>query len=137
MWRVNLPWCVKSIPNSCLTPRIAFPGWLVIDYKDIANHYMKGFFWIDFLACYPATYIGMIVGGEESASAAGGEETTGGETKALKLVRLLRLGKMLRLAKIKYILTRLDESYPGVVPTSKARPALLGSGDTFQGPSQT
>ena len=26
MWRVNLPWCVKSIPNSCLTPRIAFPS---------------------------------------------------------------------------------------------------------------
>ena len=24
MWRVNLPWCVKSILNSCLTPRIAF-----------------------------------------------------------------------------------------------------------------
>ena len=24
MWRVNLPSCVKSIPNSCLTPRIVF-----------------------------------------------------------------------------------------------------------------
>ena len=26
MWRVNLPSCVKSIPSSCLTPRIVFPS---------------------------------------------------------------------------------------------------------------
>ena len=29
MWRVNLPWGVKRIPNPRLTPRIVFPSWQV------------------------------------------------------------------------------------------------------------
>ena len=42
----------------------------------------RSFFWIDFLACYPATYISLIF--DDSGS----EDDASGSTKALKLVRV-------------------------------------------------
>jgi Ca2+-binding EF-hand superfamily protein len=87
---------------------------LIIDYDEIRQRYLKGWFIIDLAACLPVTYIGLIAnpGGD-------GTDEVGGKLKALKIFRLLRLTKMLRLGRMKRVLKRLDEEFPGVWPISK------------------
>ena len=67
---------------------------VVIDERKIALRYFKGWFWIDVCACFPVGYISLALDPEHDHA----ERTT--STKALKTARLLRLGKLLRLARI-------------------------------------
>ena len=85
-------------------------GILITDPNEIARAYMRSWLWIDVFACFPVTYIELLVGAD------GG---VGAKLKALKIFRLLRLAKMLRLAKLKKVLKRIDERYVGVWTLSK------------------
>jgi Ca2+-binding EF-hand superfamily protein len=85
-------------------------GILITDSKEIARVYMRSWLLIDICACFPVTYIELLVGAD------GG---VGAKLKALKIFRLLRLAKMLRLAKLKKVLKHIDETYAGVWTLSK------------------
>jgi hypothetical protein len=90
-------------------------GDLVTNPKKIAKHYLKSWFAIDVAACFPVTYIILLIDATGSTPGAQGNSQGGAKNlKALKIVRLLRLAKMLRLARLKRLLKRLDEDLPGI-----------------------
>ena len=72
-------------------------GIRVVDTRLITRNYLTGWFAIDFCSCLPVGYIGL--GQEES-------EGGGAGFKAAKVLRLFRLGKMLRLAKVLKIMRK-------------------------------
>ena len=77
-------------------------GVVVSDRKKIRQAYFKGWFTIDAVSCFPASYIVMIVA---DADATG----TAGNVKGLRMMRMLRLTKMLRLGRLKRIFQRYAE----------------------------
>ena len=77
-------------------------GVVVSDRKKIRKAYFKGWFTIDAVSCFPASYIVMIVA---DADATG----TAGNVKGLRMMRMLRLTKMLRLGRLKRIFQRYAE----------------------------
>jgi len=91
-------------------------GELVIDPKEIRKNYLSSWFGIDVLACFPLTYIELIIASE------GG---MGAKLKAMKITRLLRLAKMLRLAKLIKIVKQIDENYAGVWTISKLSSLIM------------
>lgn len=76
-------------------------GIRVVDTRLITRNYLTGWFAIDFCSCLPVGYIGL-----------GQEESEGGGSgfKAAKVLRLFRLGKMLRLAKVLKIMRKYEET---------------------------
>lgn len=88
-------------------------GGLITSTHAIAKRYIKGWFWIDVAACFPVTYIGLLVGGTDSS------QRGAQQLKVLKIVRLFRLAKMLRLARIQRVIKRLDEDLPGLWTVSR------------------
>jgi CRP-like cAMP-binding protein len=76
----------------------------------ISRRYLRSWFLIDLVSCFPITYIELAV-----AAAANSENDGAGQNlKVLKVVRLLRLAKLLRLARVKRLIERLEEEYEGV-----------------------
>eukprot|EP01043_Picozoa_sp_COSAG02_P023529 COSAG02_NODE_1260_length_13563_cov_28.883764_3_plen_1060_part_00 len=73
-------------------------GVLVTDTRKIRNNYLKGWFLIDFVCVLPLGYVGYIFSGD-------GEN---GGFRAVKSLRLLRMGKMMRLAKVYKMLQKYD-----------------------------
>jgi CRP-like cAMP-binding protein/Ca2+-binding EF-hand superfamily protein len=71
---------------------------------EIALHYLKGWFVIDFISCVPVQWIGYAVQG-------GTEDALGDDLKAVKILRLARMTKMMRLAKIQRILAKYQDSF--------------------------
>eukprot|EP01050_Picozoa_sp_SAG11_P004094 SAG11_NODE_253_length_11591_cov_15.933693_1_plen_339_part_00 len=71
-------------------------GIVIYDFKKIRSSYICGWFVIDVVSCFPASYIAEII------SANSGQGLGG--TKGVKMLRLLRLAKMLRLGRLKRIL---------------------------------
>jgi Ca2+-binding EF-hand superfamily protein len=88
-------------------------GELVTSPKKISRNYLKGWFAIDICACFPVTYIGLIISGTDS------DQQGAQKVKALKIIRLLRLAKMLRLARLKRLIKRIDEEFPGLWTVSQ------------------
>ena len=94
---------------------------MITDHKSIAISYLKGWFWLDLLACFPFNYINF--GGDGATEGAAG----GGENQLLRLarlprlyrlVRLLRMVKMLRIVKnLRFIndLIELFNVYPALM----------------------
>lgn len=73
---------------------------------NVAKRYLRGWFLIDFVACMPVRYIEMAVGSEGAGS----------NLRALKIIRLVRLGKMLRLGKLQVMVKHLTMMFnvPGL-----------------------
>ena len=94
-------------------------GVLEVRPRWIARHYMRGWFAIDAAACFPVTYIGLIVAGTDS------DQQGAQKVKALKIIRLLRLAKMLRLARLKRLIKRIDEEIPGIWTVSQLTSLVL------------
>eukprot|EP01043_Picozoa_sp_COSAG02_P056564 COSAG02_NODE_6722_length_3401_cov_4.311932_1_plen_657_part_10 len=105
-------------------------GDLIVDPKAIRQNYFATWFAIDVAACFPLTYIELLVdylGSEEctdQAAQALSEGCQGGggfgaKLKAMKIARLLRLAKMLRLAKLRKVVKQIDEHYSGIWTVSK------------------
>ena len=83
-------------------------GKLIIDHKTIAKNYMSGWFWLDFLACFPFNLIP--IGGEASAASGNQQVLRLARLPRLyRLVRLLRMIKMLRVLKNSRIITEAIE----------------------------
>ena len=78
---------------------------LIVDQRQIALRYLKGWFVVDLLSCMPVTYI------ELALTASNDENNAGTQLKLFKVLRLLRLAKLLRLARLKRVLQRLEEEY--------------------------
>lgn len=91
-------------------------GDLVIDPKAIRDNYLRSWFTIDIAACFPLTYIELLVGDDHGF---------GAKLKAMKIARLLRLAKMLRLAKLRKVVKRIDENYAGIWTVSKLLSLIL------------
>eukprot|EP01052_Picozoa_sp_SAG31_P003884 SAG31_NODE_154_length_22184_cov_25.917142_6_plen_624_part_00 len=84
----------------------------------IAHRYIKGWFFIDLFSCLPISYVTYLLENNTtheisagSHSGAGGwevvkSESTGSTFRGLKTLRLIKLSKMLRLARIKKILSK-------------------------------
>mmetsp|Transcript_60891 Transcript_60891/g.193165 ORF Transcript_60891/g.193165 Transcript_60891/m.193165 type:complete len:359 (-) Transcript_60891:533-1609(-) len=80
-------------------------GALLYDLKVIGKRYLRGWFWVDFLACVPIDLILRGVNGQIECSftdTCDGEDSSAGAgaIKLLKLLRLARLMKLLRLMRI-------------------------------------
>jgi len=97
-------------------------GEMVVDSKAVAMAYLKNWFVLDVVACLPITYVELIF---KAAGVGEGGGGGGAQLKALKILRLLRLAKMLRLAKIKAVIKRLDEDFPGIFTVSKLSSLVL------------
>mmetsp|Transcript_18354 Transcript_18354/g.22038 ORF Transcript_18354/g.22038 Transcript_18354/m.22038 type:complete len:914 (+) Transcript_18354:656-3397(+) len=92
----------------------------IIDkHKEIALHYLQGWFTLDILACLPLDYIARVKEGRllcsftdtcksETEIIAGEGESAGGALKLLKLLRAFRLLKLVRLVRISRILARYE-----------------------------
>ena len=80
------------------TAVITLDGDILHTPKDVANHYLRGWFTVDFLSCLPVSYFQYILDDSSTANQA-----------VLKTLRLLRLIKLLRLFRIKRILDRWEE----------------------------
>jgi hypothetical protein len=64
--------------------------------RKMAEHYLRGWFFIDFTSCLPIGYMQYLVD----------DAGTDGNFKAVKAFRLMKMSKMLRLARIKRILAK-------------------------------
>ena len=71
--------------------------------KQITMHYLRGWFAIDFVSCLPLGYVEYFT--SESAI-----ETS--QNNLMKGFRLLKLSKMLRVARIRKVLMRKQSPYP-------------------------
>ena len=89
---------------------------LVVEPKEIAKYYLKGWFLIDIISCMPISYVELAM--EDDGN-------IGGNLKVLKVFRLLRLAKMLRLARLRRVLKRIDEDLPGVWTVTKLVGVIL------------
>jgi hypothetical protein len=77
--------------------------------REIAVHYLRGWFAIDFVSCLPIQYISKAIEG-------GGSSV---DLSFMKAFRLLRMSKMLRLARLKRIMIKYEnleavQNYGGV-----------------------
>ena len=72
-------------------------------YAYIARHYLRGWFAIDFISCFPVQYVQYYF----DATTPGTAEA-GSQLKIFKVLRLVRLSKMLRLARLKRILNKYE-----------------------------
>jgi Ca2+-binding EF-hand superfamily protein len=84
--------------------------------KKIAEHYIRGWFPVDFFSSLPLAYLAYL-GPEETvevitdgSAALGGGQKGGSNTRALKALRLVRLSKMLRLARIKKVIQKYSDN---------------------------
>eukprot|EP01052_Picozoa_sp_SAG31_P021052 SAG31_NODE_1609_length_7753_cov_12.390253_6_plen_172_part_00 len=75
-------------------------GRMVVEPSEISKHYLRGWFFIDFLSCIPIQYILYAVEGEAG---------TAGAARSLKALRLVRITKMLRIARLKKLLAKYQE----------------------------
>lgn len=75
----------------------------------VAKRYLRRWFLIDFVACLPVRYVEMIAG----------SDGTGSKLRGLKIVRLVRLGKMLRLRHLQMLVKRATMMFdvPGLWTT--------------------
>ena len=68
------------------------------DAARISKHYMHGWFFIDFLAVLPVSYVALLVSSAADACAG-----VGASTRLFKVLRLIRLAHLLRLAKLREV----------------------------------
>lgn len=97
-------------------------GVLIYDRPEIRRRYLKGWFGIDIISCFPAGYIAQI------AAAMSGQSQSGNAIKNMKgirILRLLRLAKMLRLGRLKRIFARYAEELQPVMKLMKLTGMML------------
>jgi hypothetical protein len=96
---------VFFIVDVCLNFRTAYytrSGVREARASKMAQHYLRGWFFIDFISCLPVGYI-MYFYDDASSDASSSNSSN---ARILKIARLIRLSKMLRLARIKRILSK-------------------------------
>ena len=76
--------------------------------REIAIHYLKGWFIVDFLSCVPVQWVGYAVQGNT-------QEAAGDDLKAVKILRLARMTKMMRLARLKRLMMKYQDSFANLM----------------------
>ena len=76
--------------------------------REIAINYLKTWFAIDFISCVPVQWVGYAVQGNT-------DEKIGDDLKAVKILRLARMTKMMRLAKFKRIMQKYQDSFANLM----------------------
>jgi|EP01047_Picozoa_sp_COSAG01_P037039 hypothetical protein len=99
-------------------------GALEVDRNEITRIYLKSWFTVDLLSCLPVTYVALII-----SCSRGDCNATGGETKGIKMLRLLRLAKLLRLSKLQRLFKKYQDSTFDITVTPA--PDLLNHCSTF------
>ena len=118
-WDVAVDLCfITDIFINLRTGIMDEDGEVISKAPAIAVNYAKSWMFIDIGGCLPISYI-MLISDGASDSGNISESARGEMTKGLKVIRLLRLGKMLRLAKFRQLMKVLDTVYPGLWTTSK------------------
>lgn len=101
----------------CFITAVEHPqtGKLIVDRKVIVKMYLKGWFWLDFIACFPFQLIDL-----EAISSAGSN------SKILRLARLPRLYRLVRLLRMVKIvrLLRASRSITGLIELLQVNPAM-------------
>ncbi len=82
----------------------------------VAQNYLKFWFWIDCVSCFPIDYVMMLFSAKEGS---------GSNLKMLKILRLVRLTKLLRLAKIRDIMYQHEEQLENLERAGKLIGAAL------------
>jgi len=102
-------------------------GALIHDRKVIRDRYLRGWFSIDCVSCFPAVYIAQIVAAINGEGGSGGKI---GNMKGIRILRLLRLAKMLRLGRLKRIFVRYAEELQPVIKLIKLLGMVTAGGFT-------
>lgn len=108
-WWMDLMVDIYFIADLCLNFRTAVwlpNGQLQVDPKEIRRLYVRGWFVIDLVSCFPIQYIGLIITCAQGSCAG----SAGANSKAIKILRLLRLGKLLRLARLQRLLRKWEDA---------------------------
>ena len=106
MWWFDLALDVYFFVDVLINFRSAFylkSGLLEAAPREIARHYIRTWFLIDFVSCLPVQYVVLVM---NSTATAG----SGSSFRAGKSLRLLRIAKLLRLARIKKILQHYEDA---------------------------
>ncbi|CAK0847740.1 unnamed protein product [Prorocentrum cordatum] len=82
-------------------------GTLVTDRKSVAIHYLRGWFWIDFLSTVPWSKVAEAFNSDGRMDTSSAGQVTK-LAKIIKLTRLLRLMRMLRLYKVSVVWESLE-----------------------------
>ena len=118
-------WMVELLVDMYFITDIAFnfrtgtydaDGVLIYDRAEIRRRYIRGWFPIDIVSCFPAGYIAQIAG-----AVSGETDSSSGinNMKGIRILRLLRLAKMLRLGRLKRIFARYAEELQPVMKLMK------------------
>ena len=81
-------------------------GQVVMELREIAAHYIRGWFVVDLVSCLPIQYVGLIITCAQGSCVG----SAGSNSKAIKILRLLRLGKLLRLARLQRLLRKWEDT---------------------------
>jgi hypothetical protein len=84
--------------------------------KAIAQNYLKFWFWIDCVSCFPIDYVQLLFSDANGSAS---------NLKLLKILRLVRLTKLLRLAKLRDILYQHEEQLESLERAGKLIGAAL------------
>jgi hypothetical protein len=82
----------------------------------VAQNYLKFWFWIDCVSCFPIDYVMLLFSDQNNS---------GSNLKILKILRLVRLTKLLRLAKIRDIMYQHEEQLESIERAGKLVGAAL------------
>ena len=82
----------------------------------VAQNYLKFWFWIDCVSCFPIDYVQLLFVDQEGS---------GSNLKMLKILRLVRMTKLLRLAKLRDIMYQHEEQLERIERAGKLIGAAL------------
>ena len=91
--------------------------------REIRRHYLKTWFIVDFVACLPMTYVSAVIAllSDEDVMSEGG-------SKFVRAIRIIRLSKLLRLARLQVCACVRACSVPVCLPArAPVRPSVRPS----------
>lgn len=111
---------LADIFMSFITCTYADDGLLITDKRVLFVRYLKGWFILDLLACFPAGYIGYITESQNEVAVSIGDTPID-----LKMLRLVKLVKLLRLARVKRLISKYETKFYEVFQRIKQFSQLL------------
>ena len=87
-------------------------GVVKMDPKFVGCQYLRGWFVIDMVSVLPFSYVGLLIS-DAGCGSLGQGQSAGAQTdnKGMKVIRLLKLGKMLKLAQLRHVWPHLAQEF--------------------------
>eukprot|EP01043_Picozoa_sp_COSAG02_P083297 COSAG02_NODE_21344_length_792_cov_1.113997_1_plen_173_part_10 len=76
-------------------------GFLETNVREIRRHYLRTWFFVDFIASLPMTYVSAV-----TTALSGEDDMSEGGSRLVRSTRVIRLSKLLRMARLKRIIGR-------------------------------